>query len=293
MRKAALILAIVAVASSFVELGSLQANQPQSANRPQPSAFEVASVKTNRSGEPGAQIRPQPDGGFSATNAPLLDLLQFSYGYPGHRIAGLSGWALTDRFDISARGTTTPQTPAGGMERIALSLRALLADRFLLRTHTETRQAPVYELRLDRADGRLGPRLTGTKREDCRAMLSGRRPTADQEPTDAPRCGIGTGNGSIRAGGVPLSQFAEALGRLLERPVVDRTGLTGTFDVVLSFSPEGTLELPPPPGPQPRVDQNAPSIFTALREQLGLKLDSGRGAVEMLVVDSVQRPTVD
>jgi uncharacterized protein (TIGR03435 family) len=90
-----------------------------------------------------------------------------------------------------------------------------------------------------------------------------------------------------------LSQFAEALGRLLERPVVDRTGLTGTFDVVLGFSPEGTVELPVPPGAQPRPDPNATSIFTALREQLGLRLDSGRGAVEVLVVDSVQRPTLD
>jgi uncharacterized protein (TIGR03435 family) len=124
-------------------------------------------------------------------------------------------------------------------------------------------------------------------------MLSGRRPTAQQEPADAPRCGIATGNASIRAGGVALSPFAEALGRLLDRPVMDRTGLTGTFDVVLAFSPEGTLQLPALVDIQPRQDPNAPSIFTALREQLGLKLDSGRGAVDMLVVDSVQRPTVD
>jgi len=255
--------------------------------------FEVASVKVNRSGELGGQIRPQPDGSFTASNAPLLDLLQFAYGYPGHRIDGLSGWALTERFDVAAKGTASPGVSTSFMDRIAQSLRGLLAERFLLRTHTEMRQAPVYELRLDRADGRLGPRLAPTNREDCRAMLSGRRPTAQQEPPEAPRCGIGTGNGSIRAGGVALSQFAEALGRLLERPVVDRTGLTGTFDVVLGFSPEGTLEVPVPPGVQPRQDPNATSIFTALREQLGLRLDSGRGPVEVLVVDSVQRPTLD
>jgi uncharacterized protein (TIGR03435 family) len=74
---------------------------------------------------------------------------------------------------------------------------------------------------------------------------------------------------------------------------MDRTGLAGTFDVVLVFNPEGTLELPLPPGARARLDPNAPSIFTALREQLGLKLDSGRGPVEVLVVDSVQRPALD
>jgi uncharacterized protein (TIGR03435 family) len=259
----------------------------------QSPAFEVASIKTNKSGEINADLRLQPDGGLTARNVPLVDLLQLAYGYPVHRVDGLSGWALTERFDVAARGTTAAGAPIAGMERVALSLRAFLAERFLLRTHTETRQAPVYELRVERADGRLGPRLTQADREDCRAMLAGRRPSARQEPPDAPRCGIGAADGFIQAGGVPLSRFVEALGRLLDRTVVDRTGLTGTFDAVLTFSPEGTLGLPLPPGPQPRPDSNAPSIFTALREQLGLKLDSGRGAVDVLVVDLVQRPTLD
>jgi uncharacterized protein (TIGR03435 family) len=278
MRKAALLVVLVAMAPSLAG-GQLP-------------VFEAASVKANRSGEIGGDMRLQPGGSLTASNIPLVDLLQLAYGYPAHRIDGLSGWALTERFDVVARGTAAPGAPTGGIDRIAPSLRALLAERFQLRTHTETRQAPVYELRLDRADGRLGPRLTQADREDCRAMLSGRRPTAQQEPPNAPPCGIGTGNGFIRAGGIPLSQFADALGRLLDRPVVDRTGVTGTFDAVLAFSPEGTLQLPLP-DIQPRLDPNAASIFTALREQLGLKLDSGRGAVEMLVVDSVQRPTLD
>ena len=281
MRKAALLVALVLATS-------LAGAQPS-----QLPAFDVASVKTNRSGEISADMRVQPDGGLTASNVPLVDLIQFAYGYPAHRIDGLSGWVLTERFDIAARATTAPGAPVAGTDRVALSLRGLLAERFLLRTHTEKRQVPVYELRLDRADGRLGPRLTRADREDCRAMSSGRRPTAQQEPPDAPRCGVGTGNGFIRAGGVHLSPFVEALGRLLDRPVMDRTGLTGTFDVVLAFTPEGTLELPLPPGTQPRPDPDAPSIFTALREQLGLRLDSGRSAVEVLVVDSVQRPTLD
>ena len=277
-------------------LGSSQAVSGQrSTSRMRLPAFDVASVKANRSGEIGGRMGPQPaDGSFTASNIPLRDLVQFAYDYPQQQIEGLPGWALAERFDIVAKGdATAPEAPVAGLDGIALRLRTLLADRFMLETHTETRQAPVYELRLDRADGRLGPRLTRADREDCRAMLSGRRPTAQQELPNAPRCGIGTGNGFIGAGGVPLSQFSEALGRLLDRPVIDRTGLTGTFDVVLAFSPEGTLELLVPPGTQPRPDPNAPSIFTALREQLGLKLESGRGAVDVLVVDSVQRPTLD
>ena len=278
MGKAAMLAAWLAVAPSFAAAQTV---------------FEVASVKANRSGESGAELSLQPGGGLTASNVPLVDLLQLAFGYPAHRIDGLSGWALTERFDVAARSTTAPGAPVAGHERIALSLRALLAERFLLRTHTETRQAPVYELRLDRADGRLGPRLTQVDREDCRAIMSGRTPTAQPEPPDAPRCGVGTGDGSIAAGGVPLSRFVEALGRLLDRPVMDGTGLAGTFDVVLAFNPEGTLELPLPPGAQARPDPNAPSIFTALREQLGLKLVPGRGPVEVLVVDSVQRPALD
>jgi uncharacterized protein (TIGR03435 family) len=277
-------------------LGSSQAVSGQrSTIRMRLPAFDVASVKANRSGEIGGRMGPQPaDGSFTASNIPLRDLVQFAYDYPQQQIEGLPGWALAERFDIVAKGdATTPEAPVAGLDGIALRLRTLLAERFMLETHMETRQAPVYELRLDRADGRLGPHLTHVDREDCRAMSSGRKPTAEQERPNAPRCGIGTGNGFIGAGGVPLGRFAEALGRLLDRPVSDRTGLTGTFDAVLAFSPEGTLELLVPPGTQPRPDPNAPSIFTALREQLGLRLDSGRGAVDVLVVDSAQRPTPD
>ena len=98
-------------------------------------------------------MRLEPDGGLTASNVPLVDLLRLAHGYPAHRIDGLSGWALTERFDVVARGTTAPGAPFAGVERTALSVPGP-AGRAV---PTETRQAPVYELRLDRADGRLGP----------------------------------------------------------------------------------------------------------------------------------------
>ena len=148
MRKAALLVALVAVATSFaaaetsvsVERASVRApHGEQSPDRISASGVRRrASVKTNRSGESGADMRLQPDGSLTASNVPLVDLLQVAYGYPAHRIDGLSGWVLTERFDIAARGTTAPGAPIAGGERIALSLRVLLAERFLLRAHAET-----------------------------------------------------------------------------------------------------------------------------------------------------------
>jgi uncharacterized protein (TIGR03435 family) len=110
-------------------------------------------------------------------------------------------------------------------------------------------------------------------------------------------CGVRIGTGFVHGGAVPLSEFAEALGRILQRPVIDRTGLTANFDLEITFSPESLPQVPQPPGmppavvPPQRLDPNAPSIFTAVQEQLGLRLESARGPVEVLVIDSVERPT--
>ena len=268
----------------------------RSAQAPTPAAsaaaFDVASVKVNRSGEVGARLRPVEDGGaLNAVNMPLSELIRFAYQLPPERIQEIPDWALTTRYDIVAKAggpAATAGSPAPGLLRSALMLRSLLAERFELKVRRETRELQIYELRWSEGSRTIGPRLVRTTR-DCRTFVN---------PLPAPRaneipCGVGFGFGYMSAGGVPLSDFAEALGRIVQRPVVDRTGLAGTFDLEIAFDSEQQVpNLPPGVGP-PRVDSNAPSIFTALQEQLGLKLEPSRGPVEVLVIDSVERPTPD
>jgi uncharacterized protein (TIGR03435 family) len=186
-------------------------------------------------------------------------------------------WLDSARFDILARAPeNTPQSQALAM------LRALLADRFKLMAHTETKDQPVYALVPVRADGRLGPKIKPSTM-DCSA------------PSTAPGCGINTNttntSGLMKAGGRSITDLASALGNfIVNHMVVDRTGLTGTYDFELSWTPDTLQSVLPdvPPGANP---SDAPSIFTALQEQLGLKLEPQRGPVEFLIVDSVEQPT--
>jgi uncharacterized protein (TIGR03435 family) len=186
-------------------------------------------------------------------------------------------------------------------------LRALLADRLKLKVHTESREMPIYALVLARSDGNLGPQLKKAA-IDCGAIGAARgrgpapapgapdaRGPANALPPDVMRCGMRIGPGNVMAGGVVLPQFANTLAILVGRIVVDRSGLTGNFDIDLQFTPE---QMPafgpagPPPGAPP-VDPNGPSIFTAIQEQLGLKLEATKGPVDVLVIDHVEHPTED
>jgi uncharacterized protein (TIGR03435 family) len=235
-----------------------------------------------------------PDGRFTGTNVPPVDLLQFAYNYTAERMLGLPQWAVEERFDVAAKATMEPGAPRDGtaLDRIGLMMRSLLAERFKLSAHTEMRDGSVYELRLSRADGRLGPQLVPAIRRDCQDMAAGRGglPPLVPDPNQ-PRCGIGTGGGILRAGGASAVQLANALTRLVGRPVIDRTGLQGSFDAVLTFTlatlpPNLPLDASPP-------DPNAPLIFTAIQEQLGLKLQSSRAPVDVLVIDHIERPDPD
>jgi len=172
-------------------------------------------------------------------------------------------------------------------------LRSLLAERFALMTQVEMRQVPVYELRIERADRRLGPLLTVTARADCEAIARGGAEAFNQrrDPVATP-CGLGNTPGAIRARGVPIARLAEALGRFLDRPVVDGTMLRGLFDIDLSFRSD-SLPFPVPVPVAVQGDATAPALVTAVREQLGLKLEAGRGEVPVLVVTAVKQPTPD
>jgi uncharacterized protein (TIGR03435 family) len=176
-------------------------------------------------------------------------------------------------------------------------LQDLLEDRFKLRARREKREMPVYALTLARSDGKLGEGLRASS-IDCAAMRGrgGRvgAPPGPPPPGERPMCGMRMGPNQVLASGVPLVQLTQVLSQLTQRIVVDRTGLTGNFDIDLSFTPDRMPQGSPPPGvPLPSIDPNGPSVFTAVQEQLGLKLESERAPVEVLVIDHVEPPTPD
>jgi uncharacterized protein (TIGR03435 family) len=251
-------------------------------------AFDVASIKPNQSGALRVTMAPQPGGRFVATNAPLRDIIRNAYQLPGYALIGGPSWVQTDRFDIGAKAPS--DLPAG---QVRMMLRSLLADRFKLAMHRETRDLPIYLLAMARHDRTMGPELRRAE-ADCASAPALALDFLGPRDPNAP-CGfLGPGaGGNARFRGVTMEAFARFLEPTVHRPVIDRTGLTGDFDMDLEL----TAELgppPPPPGVPDRFDRSsAPSIFTALQDKLGLRLESSRGQVEVLVVDHVEQPTPD
>jgi uncharacterized protein (TIGR03435 family) len=255
-------------------------------------SFEAASVKPNRSGADSWEF-DSPPGRVTGTNVVLRDLIRFAYNIYGGdwdiRIAGPE-WIKTARFDIEA--TTAGAVPQA---RAMSMLRRLLAERFALKVHHENRERPVYELVRARPDGRLGPQITSND-IDCAALATanqaaiavGKPPMSTFDPSKRPTCGSrSTGPNEISSGAFTMEQLAMQLSRPVGRPVINRTNLTGGFDFDLRWTPvQPTLDG----GGQ---DTFGPSIFTALEEQLGLKLIPATGPVQVLVIDSVSQPTAN
>jgi len=267
-----------------------------------PLSFEVATVKPNNSGENNIRFGLQPGGRFLATNAPARQMIIFAYQLQNFQLVDAPAWTQNERFDIQAKaeeGTATgvPATPGtiGPMQRM---MQSLLADRFKLAVHWETREMPIYALVVAKP-GQLGPQLKAST-TDCAAVFAAARrgggPPVPPQPGVRPQCGMFGGRGSIMAGAFPMSQLAQTLSQQVQRIVVDKTGLTGTYDFEMTYTPEAGGGLGLPPGADPgaaAAPQDGPSIFTALQEQLGLKLESQRGPVQVLVVDRMERPTPD
>jgi uncharacterized protein (TIGR03435 family) len=249
---------------------------------PPRQSFEVASVKSNKSGETTSFLQPRPGGNFAVGNMTLRGLIMFAYGIQGFQLVGGPDWVATERFDITAKAAAdVPPTPLGQTSPEALMLRSLLEDRFRLSAHRETRDLPIYALVLARADGRLGPRLRQTTSDDCKKLFEAAGKAGDTPiPPGGPVCGMRPlGSDELAASALPMNEFARFLNVESGRTVVDRTGLTGVWDFDLKWS------RPNAPNPDP----DRPSIFTALQEQLGLRLDATTGPVEVLVIDRVER----
>jgi uncharacterized protein (TIGR03435 family) len=247
-----------------------------------PVAFEVASVKLNKSETIQTNIGMLPNG-VNFVNLPLRAIIQFAYGInQPSKLFGVPDWAVTERFDISARAAG-PVT----QEQRRLMLQALLADRFKLLARLEKREVSILALMLARNDGRLGKNLVESK--GCLAPGRAAANEAASAGAQTPICGPRTGGaGRLILIGTPIPQFTALLGTMLSRTVVDKTGLTGRYDLDLTFTPEQTI----PAGaniPGPAADPSAPSIYTAVREQLGLKLESQRDQEEVIVIDHIER----
>jgi uncharacterized protein (TIGR03435 family) len=275
------------------------------AQGPRPS-FEVASVKPNKGGDNRVMISGRPGGGLAMTNMPLRGIINFAYDLQDFQLVDAPDWIANERFDIIAKASVdAPATPspAAQQAQTRLMMQSLLEERFKLTAHRDKRPLPIYNLVLARADGKPGPQLRpstadcGGDRSARGASPGGRRggPPPGPPPTDdRPTCGMFMSPGRITAGATPLSQLISPLSMFVRRVVVDRTDLKGGFDIDLVWTPDQMPSGPPPPGvTMPAIDPNGPSIFTALQEQLGLKLESQTGPVDVLVVDHVDRPTPD
>ena len=281
------LLAVVAVAA-------LAAQTPPGA-----PAFEVASIKPNNSGDGRVMMQNQP-GRFIATNITLRMLIRNAYQLQDFQISGGPGWMTSDHFDINAKipdgmaPPSGPPMPGSAPSPLQLMLRSLLADRFKLVVHNETKDSPIYALVLARSDGKLGPEMKKSE-TDCGAMMAAGRgrgampPPGPPQPGERMPCGIRIGPGNMAVGGSTLAQFANSLGMWVGRVVIDRTGLTGPYDFNLTWTPD-QMPQRPAGAPEPPANADGPSIFTAVQEQLGLKLDSQRGPVEMLIIDRAEKP---
>lgn len=258
-----------------------------------PPRFAVASIKANPSREPLSMEVPmgvgyRPGGRLVAGNAPLTMLIQRAYGVQSYQIVGGPSWAATEGFDIEAK----PESPVD-QKQMWLMLQTLLADRFKLTIHRETRDLPVYDLQ----EAKGGPKLPATQPLACSEVLT----TMPQpgQPRPAPPCGPGlvkAGTGLDMDGiSVSMPAFAKQLSLILGREVIDKTGFTGRFALHLQFALDSTLAgLPNPSSPEPSAPPAEtaarPSIRAALQEQLGLKLTPSKGPVEVLVIDHVEKP---
>jgi uncharacterized protein (TIGR03435 family) len=264
------------------------------------SRFEVASIKINKQNDGVVSLSNQ-GGRFTGLGVSLGLLIRNAYQVQEFQIVNGPSWIDSERFDVAAKEPDgTPRTsPGGGPTPQQLMMRALLADRFGLVVRRETRELPVFALVLARKDASFGSQMRRST-TDCSPPAAGRAAGAVSQ-WQQPPCGTSVGPGFVLAGARTMAQIATALSQLtntgssLNRFVVDRTGLDGTFDINLRFTPDRIPNFGPggPPNGMPPIDPNGPSIFTAVQEQLGLKLESQRGPVEVLVIEKVSRPTED
>ncbi len=259
-------------------------------------AFDVASIKPAPN-DGFMMVRPLP--GRLMAKASLRMLMQNAYGVQAFQIAAGPGWLDSDHFAIEAKadGRAT-------RDQIFLMLQSLLEERYQLKFRRETRELPVFALVAAKGGLRLKPPKEGACVEstpDTPPDWAGGRMLSPQDgPLPPARCGtlrvmLGIPAAQMQGGKIAMAELARSLSMVMDRTVIDRTGFTGLSDIQLSFLPDDSTAVmpPPPPGAASALEMRVPSILTALQEQLGLKLESTRGPVEVIVVDHAERPSGD
>jgi uncharacterized protein (TIGR03435 family) len=236
-------------------------------DKPARLTFDVASIKPSQAGGRGGLINPLPGGQeYSARNASVKLIISLMYRVPMRQIEGGQGWIDTDGYDIEAKADH-----AHSLDDLHAMFQNLLADRFKLKFHKEIKEGPVYALTVDK---------------------SGLKMKLNESPQDYKVPITGGKDGTIIGTRVPIPYFCLFLGQVLqrdERPVIDQTGLDKNYDFTLAFAPELPPDFPKENLPPGMLDR--PSIFDALREQLGLKLQAQKGPVEFYVIDHVEKPS--
>jgi uncharacterized protein (TIGR03435 family) len=249
---------ILILAAAVTSINTL-AQQPPAP----PLAFEVATIKPSARPDGGWRLEHTPDG-YTGTNVSLYKLIQEAYGITDVKLViGGPNWTNTDKFDLEAKFDGSAILDAKNLthSQRAAMLRPLLADRFRLKVHFETKDFPVYNLVITKG----GPKFEQTKSED-------------------PGCALGNrGFGNTNYRGCPVKSLEDLLRYSTGRTVIDKTGLTGRYDFELHWTPENT--------PADSRDAGRPDIFAALQQQLGLKLEPATAPLDVLVIDSAEKPS--
>jgi bla regulator protein BlaR1 len=244
-----------------------------------PETFEVASINLGDPLQSGTSYRTEPGGSLKVEGATLKSLILFAYDLREFQLQGATGWMTADRYTILAKGEMPggPQTyqQMNDAQRKAAAalirkrLQALLAERFQLATHRETKDLPLYAVVVAKDGVKMQPNTS---------------------PDGSPQS-MTTGRGIFKAERASPDQIAQALAGLTRRPVQDHTGLQGFYNLKMEWTPEAAAAAP---GSDERpVETSGPSLFTALQEQLGLKLESRKGPIEILIIDRAERPSAN
>jgi uncharacterized protein (TIGR03435 family) len=224
-----------------------------------PSEFEAAVIRPHKDGDTSSSTNLRPGGRVEARNVPLLRMIMAAYDVTEYQIVGGPAWIREDRWDLDAKAEGLPANAQP--DQVLPLLKKLVEDRFGLQVRRELRPMPAYRLAVDRGGHKMTPATD--------AGLGGSARTQN-----------GVKSMRIEAKHMPMKEFAQTLSRRLDRPIVDRTELAGNYDFTLEWSPD----------PVAADDGAGASVFTAIREQLGLRLESAREDVEVLVIVGAERP---
>jgi uncharacterized protein (TIGR03435 family) len=287
--------------SCLLDAPVLRAQGAQASEASLPS-FEVASIKPNHSGDTGTHINIADPSRFVAINVTAKFLVTYAYNMRDYQVSGGPAWIASDRFDIVAKvedslAREIPKLlPAQRQDQMRLLVRSLVADRFKLSVSHETKQLPVYALVVAKGGSKLKEVPPPNVQSNAGSSPPPSAPGVAQHSPQPGGYGMDIDNGRaiLTARAIPISNLVNILSQPLGRPLVDQTGLKGTYDIALKWTPDDG-----PSGSQPSVlpdsasesDAGGGAIFTALQEQLGLRLESTKGPVDTIVIDHIEMPS--